>query len=148
MEGGEIMNKTLMAGLAILVAIVILGGGYLLLKGNNSSTSNQTTQMEMTPEQNQTSTPAATTAPTAKDQVDIANFAFSPATITVKVGDSVNWTNKDSIGHSATADDSSWDTGVLGQGESKSITFAKAGTYKYHCSVHPNMHGTVVVQAQ
>lgn len=142
------MNKTLMAGLAILVAIVVLGGGYLLLNKSKASTSNETTQIEMTPAQNQTSTPAATTAPAAKNQVNIANFAFSPATITVKVGESVNWTNKDNVGHSATADDGSFDTGVLGQGESKSITFTKAGTYKYHCSMHPNMHGTVVVQAQ
>ena len=137
-----------MAGLAILVAIVVLGGGYLLLKGNNSSTSNQTMQTEITPAQNQTSSQTATTVPAAKNQVNIANFAFSPATITVKVGDSVNWTNKDSMGHSATADDNSWDSGVLAQGESKSIIFSKAGTFKYHCSVHPNMHGTVVVQAQ
>lgn len=83
----------------------------------------------------------------AKDhEVTIQNYAYSPSNITVKVGGRVTWLNKDTVGHSATADDKSFDTGVLQAGESSSITFAEAGTFPYHCSIHPNMTGTIVVE--
>lgn len=85
------------------------------------------------------------TAETGKS-VTISNYSFSPATLTIKVGDTVTWTNQDSMSHSATADDKSFDTGLLGQGNAGKITFKKAGTYKYHCSVHPNMRGTIIVK--
>lgn len=78
--------------------------------------------------------------------VTIQNMSFSPATLTVKVGDSVTWTNQDSVGHTATADDNSFDTGVIENGQSKSVAFNKAGTYTYHCTIHPSMHGTIIVQ--
>src|SRR6185312_3364580 len=81
-----------------------------------------------------------------KNAVVIQNFAFSPAALTVKVGDQVTWTNQDSATHSATADDGSFDTGVLQNGQSGSVTFSKPGTYTYHCSVHPMMKATIVVQ--
>lgn len=82
----------------------------------------------------------------AKNEIAIQNFAFSPATITVKAGDSVTWTNKDLVGHSATADDKSFDTGVLAQNESETVTFDTVGTYTYHCTPHPNMKATVTVE--
>lgn len=78
--------------------------------------------------------------------VTIQNFAFTPATITIKSGDQITWTNQDSMGHSATADDGSFDTGILGQNSTKTITFSKPGTFLYHCSVHPNMKATIIVQ--
>jgi plastocyanin len=84
----------------------------------------------------------------AADQaVDIAGFAFSPQSITVSVGDTVTWTNADAQRHSATADDASFDTGTIARGASASETFATAGTFGYHCKVHPTMTGTVVVRA-
>jgi plastocyanin len=87
-------------------------------------------------------------AAAAADQaVSISGFAFHPSSVTVNVGDTVTWTNNDSVAHTATDDDMSWDTGTLSQGGSGSITFNSAGTFPYHCSVHPTMHGTVVVQA-
>jgi LPXTG-motif cell wall-anchored protein len=86
-------------------------------------------------------------ARTASDPpVAIANFAFSPASVTIKVGDTITWTNNDAIPHTATASDGSFDTGTLKKGQSGSHTFATAGTFAYICSIHPNMHGTVVVQ--
>jgi len=87
-----------------------------------------------------------TSVPAAKNAIQIVNFSFSPATLTVKVGDTVTWTNQDGIGHSATADDKSFDTGILSQRRSRAVTFGKAGTYTYHCSPHPNMRGTIIVQ--
>lgn len=88
----------------------------------------------------------SSSAPTSGNMVEISSYSFVPATITVKVGDKVTWTNNDSVGHSATANDKSFDTGVLAKGQSGSATFSKAGTYTYYCSIHPNMHGTVIVQ--
>jgi plastocyanin len=77
--------------------------------------------------------------------VEIKGFAFNPATITVPVGTTVTWTNQDAAPHTATADDKSFDTGRLDQGQSGSVTFDMPGTYTYTCTFHPNMKGTVVV---
>jgi plastocyanin len=78
--------------------------------------------------------------------VTIADFAFSPASLTINVGDTVTWTNNDSATHTATATDGSFDTGELAQGASGSVTFDTAGTFNYICSIHPQMTGTIIVQ--
>jgi plastocyanin len=83
----------------------------------------------------------------ADHAVDIAGFAFSPGSVTVSVGDTVTWSNADAQNHTATADDASFDTGTIAGGTSKSVTFATAGTFGYHCKIHPSMTATVVVQA-
>ena len=75
--------------------------------------------------------------------VVIENFAFKEETIKIKVGDTVRWTNKDNVAHTATGDD--FDTGSIRQGESKETTFTKAGSYDYICTPHPNMVGKVIV---
>jgi plastocyanin len=54
--------------------------------------------------------------------------------------------NHDSVSHTVTADEGSFDTGNIGQGESKTVTFDKVGTFSYHCTYHSNMTGTVVVE--
>jgi plastocyanin len=82
-----------------------------------------------------------------EEAVDIVDFSFSPATLEIEVGTTVTWTNGDSAPHTATADDGSFDTGTLNEGESGSVTFDTAGTFTYHCSVHPNMTATIVVTA-
>jgi LPXTG-motif cell wall-anchored protein len=79
--------------------------------------------------------------------VTIKDFAFGPSTVSVNAGDTVTWANSGPSQHSATANDGSFDTGVLSKGGSGSHTFTKGGTFGYHCSVHPFMHGTVQVQA-
>ncbi len=81
---------------------------------------------------------------TSTVSVTIQNFAFSPATITVKKGTAVTWTNMDSAPHTATGD--GFDTGVLKKGESGSITFNEAGTFDYTCTIHPSIKGKVIVQ--
>jgi plastocyanin len=77
----------------------------------------------------------------------IANFAFKPKTITITAGETVTWSNRDSVGHSATADDGSFDTGVIAGGSSGQRSFDTAGTYTFHCTPHPFMKGTVRVLA-
>ena len=81
------------------------------------------------------------------DQVKIANYAFSPATITVKVGTKVTWTNTDVVKHNVAMDDNADgpSSQMLAKGDTYTYTFTKAGTYKYHCTPHPYMKGTVVV---
>lgn len=77
--------------------------------------------------------------------VRISGFAFAPADVTIPAGGTVTWTNEDSATHTATADDGSWDSGRLAKGDSHEETFATAGTFAYHCAVHPGMTGTVTV---
>jgi plastocyanin len=77
--------------------------------------------------------------------VSIANFKFQPATIKISVGTVVKWTNTDSIGHSVAADDGSFKSAKLESGAPYSHTFATAGTFAYHCGIHPSMQGTVTV---
>lgn len=79
--------------------------------------------------------------------VTIADFSFTPASITIHVGDTVTWTNHGPSAHTATANNGSFNTGVLQKGQSASHTFNTAGTFSYICSIHPFMHGTVVVLA-
>jgi plastocyanin len=82
----------------------------------------------------------------ADEDVEIVGFAFSPQEVTVAVGDSVTWTNDDAAAHTASADDGAWNTSSIATGASGSITFSTAGTFPYHCDIHPTMTGTVVVQ--
>ncbi|MGH2534222.1 MAG: cupredoxin domain-containing protein [Thermomicrobiales bacterium] len=77
--------------------------------------------------------------------VAIEGFAFAPGSITVSVGTTVTWTNNDSAPHTVTADDGSFDSGNLGQGDTYSLTFDTPGTYSYFCAIHPNMTAVVVV---
>ncbi|OBZ19627.1 hypothetical protein A8L34_07035 [Bacillus sp. FJAT-27264] len=76
----------------------------------------------------------------------MSNFSFSTPKLEIHSGDTVTFINRDEIKHSATADDHSFDTGLLGKDESKSVTFAKAGEYGYHCIPHPGMQATIVVK--
>jgi plastocyanin len=79
--------------------------------------------------------------------VTIADFQFTPATITIHVGDTVTWVNNGPSAHTATASNNSFNTGVLQKGKTASHTFTTAGTFSYICSIHPFMHGTVIVLA-
>jgi LPXTG-motif cell wall-anchored protein len=81
----------------------------------------------------------------AAGSVVIQNFAYGPATISVNVGDSVTWVNRDSTAHTATANGGTFNTGLIKPGKSASATFSKAGTFAYICAIHPNMRGKVVV---
>jgi plastocyanin len=84
----------------------------------------------------------------AAAEVKIDNFSFGPATLTVAVGTTVTWTNRDDIPHTVvSADDPKvFKSKVLDTDEKFSYTFAKAGTYSYYCSIHPKMTGKVVAQ--
>ncbi len=87
-------------------------------------------------------------APTAPAQVEVAieGFAFKPAEITVPVGSTITWYNKDSATHTVTAQDKIFDSGSLSSGGTFSYTFEQKGTFEYYCILHPYMKGKVVVE--
>jgi plastocyanin len=89
--------------------------------------------------------PVVTEEPIIGAQVNIKNFAFSPTTVTIKAGQSVEWVNNDSSPHTITSDTGLFDSGNESSGQSYSHKFDKPGTYAYHCAYHPNMKGTVIV---
>jgi plastocyanin len=89
---------------------------------------------------------SAKTPQPATAEVKVDNFSFGPATLTVAVGTTVTWTNRDDIPHTIVSTDKVFKSKVLDTDEKFSFTFAKAGTYPYFCSIHPKMTGSVVVQ--
>lgn len=76
-------------------------------------------------------------------EVDIQNSAFNPQSVKILTGDTVRWTNKDSVAHTVTGP--TFDSKVLENGDTYEFLFTDAGTYNYKCSIHPSMKGTVVV---
>jgi LPXTG-motif cell wall-anchored protein len=91
--------------------------------------------------------PAPRAVAAASGSVTVADYSFAPATITISQGDTVTWTNNGPTPHSATATGGSFDTGIFPAGQSRSQTFNEAGSFSYFCTPHPQMKGTVVVQA-
>ncbi|MEC7178105.1 MAG: immunoglobulin-like domain-containing protein, partial [Candidatus Thermoplasmatota archaeon] len=96
-------------------------------------------------QQSSTVTVTASSGPTTH-YIDIVNFAFSPSSITINVGDTIIWTNLDSSSHTVTSDDGIFNSGGISKDNTWSYTFTSAGTFGYHCSPHPGMTGTVIVQ--
>ncbi len=110
----------------ILVVLVL----SLLIAGCSSNT------------QNNNPSPATT-----GNNIEINNFAFSPSELTINQGDTVTWTNKDSVKHSITSDSGSeLGSSLLSTSETFSHTFNTVGTYNYHCSAHPSMTAKIIVQ--
>ena len=80
-------------------------------------------------------------------EVVMKGIKFVPPKITVAAGDTVTWTNEDTVGHDVTGDSfSSGDSGGLQNGDTFKFTFKKAGTFDYVCTVHPGMEGSVTVK--
>jgi plastocyanin len=93
-------------------------------------------------------TGASAPAQAAEASVKIDNFSFTPAEITVAPGTKITWENQDDIPHTVTdsADPRAFKSPPLDTGDSFSHVFAAPGTYRYFCSLHPHMQGTVVVK--
>jgi plastocyanin len=77
--------------------------------------------------------------------VHIYPTAFTPTTLQVKVGTTVEWTNLDTVQHSVVSDIGLFDSEVLAQGDTYRVSFTRTGTYGYHCGLHPLVHGSIVV---
>lgn len=127
--------------LIIVVLVVAVIGGYLLLKGRSNYSPPASTSTT------QTTTPTEQSTSTETSKIAAKDFTFSPASITIKAGTTVTWTNEDSAPHQI-ADKPNGDmfkSGQLSQGQSYSFTFDKTGEYDYLCLIHPNMTGKVIV---
>ncbi len=150
-------NKTgLILGIVAFVILVIIGV-FVLARPKVQSTINPTP----TPTHTTTITPTTPPPPptttktdqpsqneTGPRQILIQSFSFQPASLTVKKGTVVTWTNQDSAPHTVTSDSASAggpNSPQLTQNQTYSFTFNTVGAFAYHCSIHPNMHGMVTV---
>ena len=79
-------------------------------------------------------------------KVEIRGSQFSPDTLTVPVGTTVEFVNKDTVSHTVTSDTGDFDSPTLKEGESFKFLFNEKGTFAYHCSIHTSMKGTIVVE--
>ena len=114
--------------------IITIALSFAFLGCNNGSTS---------PYGGSTST---TTTKASPNTVAMTNFTFSPSSLTITKGTVVTWQNNDGVAHTSTSDNGVWDTGNILPAGNKTTTFGTAGTFAYHCTVHPMMTGTIVVQ--
>jgi len=124
----------LAAGLALLIAIMAMGammmgpmGGGMLGGGDGAA--------EQTP----------VLSDLGQVTVEIRDFQFFPAKLTVNAGTQVTWINRDAVLHDATSQDG-WKTPTLHESQSASLPFDARGTFRYICSIHPNMKGTITVR--
>jgi len=87
---------------------------------------------------------AASSALAATIQISMDNLEISPTEVSAKVGDTIEWVNKDAFAHTATAKNGDWDV-TLPPKKSGSLVLKKAGTFDYYCRFHPNMKATLTV---
>jgi plastocyanin len=110
------------------------------------SVPDQSRSAQPIPKQTQGPTSSGQAAPAQSTAAEnIANHAFDPAQLNVAKGTTVTWTNADTEAHTVTADDGLFDSGVLQPGQSYSVWLGGSGTVAYHCKIHPDMKGSVVV---
>jgi plastocyanin len=122
-----------------LTGIVLLFAILMIMNGCNKSSTYGTTGMTG-------NTGGTGAGAPGTNEVFIQGMAFNPATITVTAGTMITWTNKDAIAHTVTSDAKLFDSGSVGPSATFSYTFATAGTYSYHCSIHPSMVASVTVK--
>ncbi len=121
-----------MKGILIVVIIILIGVFGWVYFAKPSS---------------QTATTTSTTSAVSGKTIEIKDFKYAPATLTVKAGEKITVINRDASGHSVTADDGSFDSGVLTKDVPGTITApTKPGTYAFHCVPHPSIQGTLVVE--
>lgn len=141
------MKIGLIIGIVIGV-MVILGILAFVFMGNNSLKGNSPSVPSQTP--SSISTPSQISSPNSASKIEnivINNFAFSPSSFTIKKGDTIIWTNMDSASHTVVSDSGNEiSSGSISKGKTYSHTFDNIGTFSYHCSIHPSMKGTIVVQ--
>lgn len=132
------------AAILILVVVVLAVGGWVIFDNNSKPNNNSAggSNTNPTPNSNQ-STPSTGTINITE------NMIFTPSQISIQKGGTVTWTNNDDETHTVINDLSNVGgpaSGNIEPGESYSFTFNNTGSFQYHCSIHPAMRGTIVVQ--
>jgi plastocyanin len=131
-EGYQMKKPVYAALLSLILAGLVLAGSC----GNSYSSTQSTT----TP-------PTSPTGPQGDNfEVTIQGEAFSPPSVNVPAGTTVHWTNLDSVTHTVTSDTGLFDGQNIGKNGTFNYTFSTKGTYSYHCSIHPFMKGTIIVE--
>ncbi|MDE3230655.1 MAG: cupredoxin domain-containing protein [Chloroflexota bacterium] len=151
--------KNMTARLAVPGALIFALVGLLALAGCGTTTAGGNSSTPPPPAPTATTAPAQPTATSAGSGNTVTvkiigasgNYSFSPASVTVKVGDTVMWVNDTAVPHTSTSDSGAamtWDSSSISNGGGTfSMAFTKAGTFAYHCAFHPFMHGKVIVTA-
>lgn len=141
----------------VIIAVVLVAGWWLLTRSQQTSNPTPAPEVVQSPSPVESS-PSAESSEGAmmkegETKVTISSAGFSPKSITIKVDDTVTWTNEDSADHTVNSsphpvhtDYPPLNLGVIKPGESKSLAFPKAGTYKYHDHLNTSLFGTITVQ--
>ena len=130
------MNKAALSALAVAALVIVVGAGALYI-----STRSDDPMMTSSAKSAEAPSDAVTT-----DAIDIKGFEFAPGDVTVKVGTTVTWTNRDSVKHNVAVDSGDGPDGpLLAKDETYSYTFDTPGAYPYHCDPHRSMTATVYV---
>lgn len=141
---GQGMTRATLAEAIYRLRVLKETGAEKYVKGMSVSSEEETQQS--TEEETQQETQEENTQE-ALTEVSIDNFAFSPKTVTIKVGSIVEWTNIDSAAHTVTSDDDKFmSSGNIPENGVYGVIFNDVGTYTYHCALHPSMKGTVIVE--
>lgn len=154
------MTKTGIIALLIIIGVLFIIGviGFIFAKVRFTSTvttSPQKEAVEVMPSstiQENVATPAAVTTPkeatpsAQRVEVIISNLSFQPASQTLGKGSIIVWRNQDTVSHTVTAGDGSFNSGPIVAGDTFVQRFDKVKTYAYSCSIHPEMKGTIIVK--
>jgi len=140
------MTLSRSTGFISLLAVAVIGLALAGCGGGDDSTTTDTVTAGTGGGAPAASGGGNSTAPRAAT-VNMEDFDFSPATVTIQAGGKVIWKNMGQTAHTATATDGSFDTGTVDPGKLKSeaAAFKQAGTFDYTCTIHPQMHGTIEV---
>lgn len=130
---------------ACLAASLLVCSAVLGACGGNTTTSTQAPPVSSAAPSGPSGTARTSATPTGQELLRIKDFAFSPGDLTVKVGTTVTATNLDGATHTWTARDGAFDSHALAKGASFSFTFNTPGSFRYVCSIHASMSGTVIV---
>lgn len=162
------MTKTGILALSTVVVVIFIIGivGFIFAKvrlNSTVTTSPKKPAVEVTPRptgQENVASPAAVINPlpgsvlsgkeatpsAQRVEVIISNLSFQPASITVGKGSTIVWRNQDTVSHTATAGDESFNSSTIIAGDTFVQRFDKVKTYVYSCSIHPEMKGTIIVK--
>ena len=148
----QLMYIIALSAMAVLVFAAIATAQSVAPQDNTTDVQNSTTvpatnnpAETTTPTETTTTVPATTPAPNSTITVDISSHGFDPTQLNVASGTTVTFVNNDTEPHTATADSGLFDTGVLQPGYSMDVYLEGSGTVTYHCELHPEMQGSIVV---
>ena len=138
-------------GLLLSVLAVAVVGGLAGCSSSGKGTAASSTAATAVATSTETGRAATSAAPPPTSaggaSISIKNFSFSPVPLNVKVAESITVTNNDGTDHTFTDNGGAFDTGPIASAASKTVTITKAGTYNYHCNIHPSMKGVIQVGA-